>query len=42
MVREAGGEVINSHGKPATIKDNSIIASNSVLLDEFTRWLNVQ
>ena len=42
MVREAGGEVVNSHGKPATIKDNSIIASNSVLLDEFTRWLSAQ
>jgi fructose-1,6-bisphosphatase/inositol monophosphatase family enzyme len=42
LVREAGGVVINSHGKPATIKDNSIIASNSLLLDEFTRWLSAQ
>ncbi len=42
LVREAGGVVVNSRGKPATIKDNSIIASNSVLLDKFTRWLNVQ
>ena len=42
LTREAGGKVVNFDGTPAGIKDRAIIASNSVLLDEFTRWLNAK
>jgi myo-inositol-1(or 4)-monophosphatase len=39
LVREAGGEVTNYKGSPATIHDREIIAANPSLGREFRSWL---
>jgi myo-inositol-1(or 4)-monophosphatase len=39
LVREAGGEVTNYRGSPATIRDSEIIASNLHLGRVFRNWL---
>jgi myo-inositol-1(or 4)-monophosphatase len=39
LVREAGGEVANYSGSPATIHDSEIIAANPLLSRVFRSWL---
>jgi len=39
LVREAGGEVTDWEGKPATSQDEQIIASNRELHQEFMGYL---
>jgi len=40
MVREAGGEVIDWHNKPATVHSGEVIASNAGLRHEFLQYLD--
>lgn len=40
LVREAGGQVLNSSGKPAGLNDSQLVASNHDLLAEYFKALN--
>lgn len=42
LIRESGGEAINFEGRPATVDDRTVIASNKKLLAEFGGWLKLR